>query len=215
MIKDKLQCILENHKHWLKEDCDGWESMKAELRGVDLRGANLRRADLRKADLQETDLRRADLWGADLRGANLRGANLQGADLRRADFHDADIRNAHGIWYPLACPCEGEFIAWKKARCQGKKNRVCIVKLLIPADAKRLSATTEKCRADKALVLEIYDMNGHFLNESAFSSYYNAPNFEYKKGEMVYPEKPFDENRWNECSSGIHFFIDREMALRY
>ncbi|MCE5225751.1 MAG: DUF5758 domain-containing protein [Porphyromonadaceae bacterium] len=25
----------------------------------------------------------------------------------------------------------------------------------------------------------------------------------------------FDENRWNECSSGIHFFIAREMAVQY
>lgn len=25
----------------------------------------------------------------------------------------------------------------------------------------------------------------------------------------------FDENRWNECAAGIHFFITREEAVRY
>lgn len=89
------------------------------------------------------------------------------------------------------------------------------MKLLIPADAKRLSATTEKCRADKAVVLEIQDMDGNILDECAYSSYQNAQDFEYKVGETVTPREPFDDNRWDECSSGIHFFIDREMAKRY
>ena len=26
--KDELQDILENHKHWLNRDCDGWENMR-------------------------------------------------------------------------------------------------------------------------------------------------------------------------------------------
>lgn len=25
----------------------------------------------------------------------------------------------------------------------------------------------------------------------------------------------FDENRWNECAPGIHFFITRDEAVRY
>ena len=39
--KDELQEILENHKHWLNRDCDGWESMRANLREADLRGTDL------------------------------------------------------------------------------------------------------------------------------------------------------------------------------
>ena len=147
---------------------------------------------------------------ANLSGANLWGANLWGANLSRAN-----LSGAKGAWYSFYCPCEGEFIAWKKARLHGKTGGSCIVKLLIPADAKRLSATTEKCRADKAVVLEVQDMDGHVLDECAYSSYEYARDFEYKVGETVTPREPFDEDRWNECSSGIHFFIDREMAKRY
>ena len=69
--KDELQEILENHKHWLNRDCDGWESMRANLRGTDLRGTDLRWADLRWANLRGTDLRWANLREADLRGTDL------------------------------------------------------------------------------------------------------------------------------------------------
>ena len=37
---------------------------------------------------------------------------------------------------------------------------------------------------------------------------------EYKAGEIVRPDK-WDDNRWEECSSGIHFFITRLEAERY
>ena len=39
MDSEKLKEILENHKHWLNEDCDGWQDMRANLSGADLRGA--------------------------------------------------------------------------------------------------------------------------------------------------------------------------------
>lgn len=156
-------------------------------------------------------IRNHDLWlnneddgeRADLRGADLWGADLQGADLQ----------GARGCYQ--ACPCEGEFIAWKKCRTHGEDNSECIVKLLIPADAKRSSATTEKCRADKAIVLEIQDLDGNKIDRNAYSTYEGAQNFEYKVGETVTPREPFDEDRWNECSSGIHFFIDRRAAVEY
>ena len=42
MDEKKLKEVLENHKHWLNEDCDGWENMMANLSGANLREANLR-----------------------------------------------------------------------------------------------------------------------------------------------------------------------------
>jgi hypothetical protein len=38
--------------------------------------------------------------------------------------------------------------------------------------------------------------------------------FIYRKGETVNVED-FDNNRFNECATGIHFFINREEAVRY
>jgi hypothetical protein len=37
---------------------------------------------------------------------------------------------------------------------------------------------------------------------------------EYVVGEMVYPDS-WDGNRFNECSHGIHFFIDKQDAIDY
>ena len=158
MIKNELNEILENHKLWLNGE--GGEC--ANLRGADLRYANLYNIDLRCADLNSADLNSADLRCANLRGANLSGAslnsaNLSGASLYNANLYSSNLNNAnlnnvktnmYTIGYNLACSEEGSFIGYKKA---GKY----IVKLLIMEDSKRNSATTLKCRCDKAKVLDI------------------------------------------------------------
>ena len=38
--------------------------------------------------------------------------------------------------------------------------------------------------------------------------------FIYRVGEVVTVDD-FDDDRWNECAPGIHFFITREEAVRY
>ena len=181
----------------------------ADLRGADLCDADLRGADLRDADLRGADLRGADLYGADLRGADLRDADLRGADLRDADLRGADLRGANlcdakGCY--LSCPTEGSFIGWKKASGH-------IVKLRIPEDARRSSATGHKCRCDKAYVMEIQNMDGTKATEDTVRSDHDK-NFVYTVGATV--EVPdFDDNRWSECAPGIHFFIDRRAAVEY
>ena len=182
-----------------EEDLRSAYLRSANLSGANLSGANLRSANLSGADLSSADLRSADLSGAYLSGADLSGADLSSAYLSGADLSSAKISSLTcGI--TLNCPEEGAFIAFKK--CKGK-----IVKLLITEDASRLSATTYKCRANKAKVLEIEG------GLSEIRSDYDS-NFIYKVGEIV-EVHDFDENRWNECSSGIHFFMSKEMAKQY
>ena len=171
----------------------------ADLRGANLYGANLREADLCEANLCEANLCEANLYGADLRGANLYGANLREADLREADHNE-------GTAFLLSqCP-DGAFIGYKKASSH-------IVKLLVPEDAKRSSATTLKCRCSKAKVLEIQNLDGSKSDLKAVPSDRDE-NFIYVVGKEKEVED-FDEDRWNECSTGIHFFISREMAVKY
>ena len=142
----------------------------------------------------DDDGNRANLSDANLIGANLSDANLSGAYLSGV------IANEGTSMFWSVCPDEGEFIAWKKC-----KNNV-IVKLLIPEDAKRSSATTRKCRSDKAVVLDVF---GAEIGISKHDS-----KFTYKKGETVSVNN-FDEDRWNWCSAGIHFFITRKEAEVY
>lgn len=51
MNQDELNKILENHKHYLKQDCIGWEDMRANLSGADLSGLNLQGSDLERAKI--------------------------------------------------------------------------------------------------------------------------------------------------------------------
>ena len=231
--RDELNNILKKHAIWLDNEPGG---ERANLRGADLREAdlscanlscanlscanlgwaNLCRADLRKADLSgaylteanlsEADLRKVDLSGAYLIGAHLSRANLIGANLSRADLREADLYKAKLDW-PLVCPEKGSFVGYKKCR-----NNL-IVKLEIPEDALRSSATTGKCRCSKAKVLNITDLDGSEVNvEYAVSQ--NDSRFLYKVGEVV-SVNDFNTNRWKECSKGIHFFMTRKEAVEY
>ena len=196
MTNEEIKKILENHKHWLKEDTDGWEEMRADLREANLRGADLRGADLREANLV----------GAFLRGADLRGTDFGRANLVEADLREAKINKNTKISLPISCPDTGVFTAWKKASGY-------IIQLEIPAESKRLSATTRKCRCNIAKVVAIQNINGTDSGLLEVRSGYDH-DFIYKIGETVVVDN-FDDNRWNECSTGIHFFITRQEAVEY
>ena len=189
MDSEKLKEILENHKHWLNEDCDGWQDMRADLSGADLSGANLRGADLSRAYLRGAYLSRADLSGAE---------NVP--------------------FIPLACPDTGAFVGFKKAKLYSSDETEAqdvIVELEILTDARRSSATGRKCRCDKAKVLSITTLDGAAVGADAgtvHSSY--DPQFEYIVGEIVTAPN-FCEDRWEECAPGIHFFINRQEAVEY
>ena len=202
-METKLREIVERHEKWLKDE----DGEYADLRGADLEGANLRYANLEYANLEDVDLRGADLLGADLEYAKLKGAKLEGANLRGAIMRNADFRYANlseevnEILISLTSICpEGTLIGWKKC-----KDDV-IVKLEIPAEAKRSNGTGRKCRSEYAKVLEVIGA------EVGISKYDNKT--EYKAGEMVYSDA-WGDNRWEECTSGIHFFLTRKEAEEY
>ena len=221
---DELQTILELHRKWLRSEPDG---VRANLYGANLRGANLSGADLYGANLNEANLRGANLYGANLRGANLYGAdlygaNLSGADLWRANLYGANLRgaNLYGAnlsgadlfgaknvpFIPMACPDTGSYIGYKKVPG-------FIVKLEIPSDALRSSATGRKCRANKARVLAIENLDGTNAMVDSCASKYD-PNFTYCVGEIV-EVADFNPDRWIECAPGIHHFINRQEAVEY
>lgn len=172
----------------------------ANLSYADLSGANLCYTNLCNTDLRNANLCGANLCGTDMSGANLNRANLRGTDLSKL-IYDEDT-----AFYALQCPETGSFIGYKKAHGY-------IVELEILADAKRSSATSRKCRCSAAKVLSITTISGKSTNVKEIASN-KDPNFIYRVGEIVRVDC-FDEDRWNECSTGIHFFITRGEAERY
>ena len=198
-----IKLILEKHAKWIRGE-DGGE--RADLCGADLCYANLYGANLRGANLRGANLRGANLYDANLRGANLCDADLCGANLRGAKNTDKTAWDAYTAFYPLQCPETGSFIGYKKAADK-------IVMLEICADAKRSSATSRKCRCSKAKVLSITHLDGSDSGLTEVRSDYSKE-FVYRVGEIA-EVSDFDDDRWNECAAGIHFFITRDEAVKY
>ncbi len=222
-IKDTLSEGVRRGINFTHADLGGAHLVGANLFGARLRGANLYGAKLAGAELSHADFTDADLRYARfdnailhhtcLIDADLRFADLYGVDLSEANIYDAVlwgvglIGASHVPYIPLACPSDGEFIGWKKVMGRW------LVKLRIPEDAERSSATTRKCRCDKAEVLAITDLDGKNPIEKIINFRCTTETI-YEVGKMVYPDA-FNEDRWNECSHGIHFFINKQDALDY
>ena len=231
----ELKDILNKHALWLRGDPSGVRANLSDanlsysnLYGVDLSYSNLSNADLRGASLSEANLYRANLSGtnlsddvdlyranlsnADLRGADLYGADLSYSNLYRANLSDTNLYGAKNLNCPIACPEEGSFIAFKKA-CNINRTKCYIIKLEIPSDAMRCSATSRKCRCSKAKVISITNIDGTEANANVAYSQYDRK-FEYRVGGIIKVDN-FDTDRWNECAPGIHFFITRKEAANY
>ena len=192
----------------------------ANLSNASLNFANLSRAKLFCANLNSTCFFNANMTWADFKSANMSCSDLGYTNLRYVDFRNTNLRYANlyganlsnmqidastdGI--TIECPEEGSFIGYKKAQ-----DKIVVLEIL--ADAKRSSATSHKCRCSKAKVLRIEEFDGTISKVKSISSDFDEY-FIYKIGKTV--EVPdFDENRWNECSTGIHFFMNKEMAKQY
>ena len=76
----------------------------------------------------------------------------------------------------------------------------------VPEDAKRSNATGRKCRFEFVDVLELF--GGHVGISQ------HDKKTEYRVGQRVICDK-WDDNRWNECSGGIHAFLTRIEAENF
>ena len=107
-------------------------------------------------------------------------------------------------------------IGYKVAKTDDKR---VIITLEIPADAKTnlhrsniVDSEKAKYRSNKVKVLKIED-NRRKEYMTAVSICINDRKIEYVVGEVI--ETKFDNNIDNVCSSGIHFFLDKEVAKNY
>ena len=138
--------------------------------------------------------------GLAVRWAVKNGANLSGANLSDAYLSDANLSGAKDAELAIAktriLP-EGDLIGWKKCR-EG-----VLVKLSVPAEAKRSHAFGRKCRAEFVKVLEVIGADKGVSQHD--------PKYTYSAGETVKCDE-WCEDWQQECAGGIHFFITREEA---
>ena len=112
MTQEELDKIVEQHQHWIKEDCEGWEDMRANLYGANLYGANLEGANLEGANLKgayllkylHAQLRKGTVFKEDYSLEALYGVYKDYINMARTCGHDvenaywkypADLRKAH------------------------------------------------------------------------------------------------------------------------
>ncbi len=179
MKQSELDKILADHAEWLKDSTRG-----------------------KMARLAGAYLHRADLTGADLVGAHLARAYLTGADLARAYLDGATDLPDYIQSITRITPESGAFEAWKAC-----KDGV-LVRLSIPADARRSNSTGRKCRAEFVDVIEVIgaDVGINGTHKSRLT--------EYRVGERVHCHE-WDDDWREECAGGIHFFMTRYEAEQW
>lgn len=166
----------------------------------DFINCNFNQAYMRMTNLTESSFEKCKINPKDAIGTNFAFTKLDAQNEIQINRYDETT-----TFLNLQCPEKGGYTAFKAAHG-------FIVKLYIPADALRSSATSRKCRASKAKVVSITTTDGRTHLEEVQSDY--DPNFVYRVGETV-EVKDFDTNRWNECSTGIHHFLTRKEAENY
>ena len=178
--------------------------------GADLTGSSIMNAGLDGCSLRKVIFENANLYGACMRGCDMTGCNIKGANLFAAVLEhavlDDIVSDENTQWFRMHCPETGPILGYKK--CVNDR----VVQLLIPADAKRTSATLPSCRCSKAKVLSIKSFDETEEFEEAWSLV--DENFVYRKGQWV-EVKDFNEDRWMDSTTGIHFWMERKEALGY
>lgn len=217
---DKDWSILENVV------LDGVRVSSDYLKGVSLHGITLTNSQLYCENFEDVSFFKANLTGTtfesssfedcDFTDANLDGVNFRGADfdlLTLKTFTAEQIEKDENLRLALSkkqfIPEKGAFLGYKKLR-DG-----LVATLQIPARALRShgAGKERKCRASEAKVLSIVDVSTGKKVTEGFSSH--SYNFKYVVGKTVKPRSKFNTDRWNVCSSGIHFFPTFEEAKAY
>lgn len=163
MIDSRASSRLDmQSRRFVDMDLSGWDVSNINFSHSDFQDVTLTGADLSRSILYHTSFSP----GCSFRGANLQDADISGAIFRYCDFSDTNMEGANLYcsifeyanmnsikanertrYYRMRCPESGTFLGYK--RCFND----LLVQLLIPADAKRSSGTSDACRCDKAKVL--------------------------------------------------------------
>ena len=196
-----------------------------------LADADLSGAIFTVCDFTDTDLRFAKfngtncsssrfpgavLFGTDFANTTLTGADFHGAAIERTSFYSAvtggaifdsnvDL-SASNVREDTDMTPKGEFVAWKAV----SKRR--ILQLIIPEDAFRINLDCYRCKASKAYVEHIEDLEGNILPDKTASSIWDS-SYVYHVGQIALPKGDFAEDAYT--SAGIYFFVDRKNAVGY
>jgi len=191
-------------------------SFKLDLSYCDFSEFNFSYSNFSNSDFRSSNFSYSNFSNSDFSYSNFSNSNFSNSDFSYSNFSYSKFMgffiNESTFGLTINCPEEGSFIGYKKAQ-----NLIVVIE--IQEDAKRSSATTYKCRASKIKVLRIENLDGTLSELTEIESSYtiNLPEDQkviYRINEII-EIKDFDTDRRNECSNGVHFFINRKMAVCY
>lgn len=194
----------------------------AEVQDTNFSDSSAQNTSYNGAILLRANFTRTKLYGADFRSAYCLGANFTEARLTNIIYYGADftgITTTDAVDIPpLVCPEVGSFTAFKKVviapDSDGYYGIRIIAELRVPKDALRSSATTRKCRCAKAKVVRFLNFNGEELDIKFAYSIFDK-NFIYRRGTTVKCNGDFNLDRWKACTTGIHFFMSFDEAVKF
>lgn len=201
-------------------DFNGCEFQNADFSYADFTGANLRYSDFKGALLRDTIFDEADISGANFEFAMLHGYDDDDWGIYTHRIHRGlkgvaeSAENSSIFTVPMSCPSHGSFIGWygTVVTAENGYKILGILKLEIPADARRSSAEDEKCRCDKAKLLEISDVFGHDSGVSKAMVSNGTEEYSFTVGQIT-EAKDYEENRFKE-GAGIPFYTDYAVMIK-
>ncbi len=181
-------------------------------------------ADFSYASLPYSVFNNSQLLNTNFLSANLFGTLFNKNRLSDVNFKSANLFGVNGIcmsptenffdnlktdeytqgFYPV-CPLEGAFIAYKKIGGY-------IVVLEIPKDARRFSGRGFECRADKAKVLRIENLDGSPADVKTVCDMFTFQKFTWGRnvsGQII----ELDGDPFTKVTGGVPFYISRQMAV--
>ena len=164
-----------------------------------------------------------------LKSADLKAWDLPNINAMESMFNGTPVKNPFEDVFPMACPREGSFEGWcrgsaeitverRRENVTVEKRRESInvlVKLNIPEKAKRSSTFGKRCRANMAVPIGIYDMEGNELlgvtkarTDMGYAGYIS---FEIGKTVLM---NDFNTDRFEPNGKGIRFYMDFDDAAK-
>ena len=204
---------------------------------ISLTECNFENTEFRRCVFNDTIFRRCNFHGARLLTSKFTDTTMYGVNFSCDIVGGCEFNRVRAdettSFFNIMCPEEGSFIGYKKAILfrRGGGNyyeEKILVKLRITEDAKRSSATSYKCRASKVQVIGFMKLRrdeNDFMKLHIVDEDFKLPSgygvcssrdqgFLYELGAII-QVPDFDENRWDECAEGIHFFMNKNMARDY
>ena len=158
----------------------------------------------RNVDLRKTDLTKAKFYDCDFIGASL--IDVKG--------FNPDIEVNVG----LENLPSGELTGYKlvhTVHVESGNIEDAVLEVKIPQEAERSKSAGFKCRASILVPLRAFTKEGEDISPEEFRFYSLWDNdFEYVIGKEAYPNG-WDNNRWQTCSEGLHFFRSFDIAKKY